>query len=63
MTETIYLLAGLWLGMGLACWVVPFWAALPSEGASWLDVISLPIVLALGPAAVVLYARHERENY
>ena len=61
--EIAYLLAGLWLGMGFTCWVVPTWAALPREGVDWVTVLSLPIMLVLGPVALVLYAQYERGQY
>lgn len=63
MFETFYLLTGLWLGMGFTCWAVPTWAALPREGVDWVTVLSLPIMLILGPVALMLYAQYEREHY
>lgn len=60
--EIAYLLAGLWLGMGFTCWVVPTWASLHREPPSVMDALVLVVVLVLGPAAVVFYARHERER-
>ena len=63
MFEVFYLLAGLWLGVGFTCWAVPTWAALPREGVDWVTVLSLPIMLGLGPVALVLYAQYERGQY
>lgn len=63
MFETFYLLTGLWLGMGFTCWAVPTWAALPREGVDWVTVLSLPIMLILGPVALMLYAQYERGQY
>lgn len=63
MFEVFCLLTGLWFGMGFTCWVVPTWAALPREGVDWVTALSLPVMLGLGPIAVILYARHERERY
>lgn len=61
--EIAYLLAGLWLGMGFTCWVVPTWASLHREPLTAFDALVLVFVMFLGPAAVVLYARHERDRY
>ena len=63
MFEIYCLLAGLWFGMGFTCWAVPTWAALPREGVDWVTVLSLPIMLVLGPVALVLYAQYERGQY
>lgn len=60
--EIIYLAAGLWLGMGFTSWVVPFYAS-PDEEELWVDALVLLICLALGPIAVAMFARFQREEY
>lgn len=63
MTETLYLIAGLWLGMGATCWIVPFVATWGREPTGPLDLFAAAVCPVLGPVAVFYYARHERERY